>query len=94
MSTMRATTLRRSLTTGAALAAALLAGQTPAAMMEEVITRGTTTIVASQQARFEAEMAAYMRSVQLELKDSVRQHLEQAGAPKLRLAQTTESIRG
>lgn len=94
MSIMRANTLRHSLTTSAALAAALLAGQTPAATIEEVVARDTMALVAMQRADFEAEMASYVRSVQIELKDSVRRHLEQAGAPKLRLAQTTESVRG
>jgi hypothetical protein len=94
MSTMRASTLRRSLITGAALAAASFAGQTPASTMEEVIAHGTTAVVAAQQAQFEADMAAYVHSVQSELKNSVREHLEQAGAPKLRLALTTVSNRG
>jgi len=93
MNTMRASTLRR-LTTGAALAAALLAGQTQAAMMEEVVAHGTTHIAAAQQAHFDAEMAAYVRTVQLELKAFVRQNLQQSAAPTPRLAPKMASNRG
>ena len=94
MNTMRATTLRRNLTIGAALAAALFASQTPAATMEEVVARGTNSVAAAQRAHFEAEMASYVRAVTMELRDSVRENLAQSGAPKLRLAQRTGLNRG
>ena len=63
MNTMRATTLRRNLTIGAALAAALFASQASAATMEEVVARGTNSVAAAQRAHFEAEMASYVRAV-------------------------------
>ena len=93
MNTMRASTLRR-LTTGAVLAAALLAGQAQAAIMEEVVAHGTMRVAAAQQAHFEAEMASYVRTVQLELRAFVRQSLEQSAAPQLQLTPTTASNRG
>ena len=93
MNTMRASMLRR-LATGAALGAALLVGQTQAAIMEEVVAHGTMHVAAAQQAHFEAEMASYVRTVQLELRAFVRENLERSAAPKLRLADMTVSNRG
>ena len=94
MSNTRANALRHSLTAGVVLATVLFAGRAPAATMEEVTAHGTTTIAAAQQAHLEAEMASYVRKVEIEIKDSVQRSLEQSSTPGLRLAQLTASNRG
>lgn len=94
MSIQRANTLRRSLITGAALAAALGAARAPAATMEEVVAHGSVAVAVAQRARFEAEMAAYVRDVKHELEQAVRRSLKESSGPALRLAQATESHRG
>jgi len=71
MSNTRANALRRSLTAGVVLATISYAGLASAATMEEVTAHGTTTIAAAQQAHLNAEMASYVRKVEIEIKDSV-----------------------
>jgi hypothetical protein len=94
MSTRRAITLTRNLTAATFFAAAIFAGQASASTMEEIIVHGKIVSAETQRQHFEAEMAAYLSSVDSELKNSVRQHLERTVGPKLRLAEASRSNRG
>ena len=82
---------------GALAAAALILGTSAAAQagtMEEIIVRGTSATARAQQAIFEAEMAAYVRSVEAAIEDARRQHLREAQPPQIRLALAGELHRG
>ena len=82
---------------GALAAATLILGMSAAAQaetLEEITVHGTTASVRAQQASFEAEMAAYVRSVEADIEDATRQHLSEAQPPKIRLALASELHRG
>ncbi len=82
---------------GALAAAALILGMSAAAQaetMEEVIVYGTSVTARARQENFEAEMAAYVRSVEAAIEDARRQHLREAQPPQIRLALAGELHRG
>ena len=83
---------------GALLAAAALilgmSAATQAETLEEVTVHGTMASARAQRASFEAEMAAYVRSVEADIEDATRQHLREAPPPQIRLALVGELHRG
>ena len=82
---------------GALAAAALILGMsaaTQAETLEEITVHGTTASARVQQANFEAEMAAYVRSVEADIEDSRRQRLREAQLPRIRLALARALHRG
>ncbi len=82
---------------GALAATALILGLGATARadtLEEVTVLETSATARAQQANFEAEMAAYVRSVEAAIEDTRRQHLREAQPPRIRLALARESHRG
>ena len=82
---------------GALAAAALILGMSGAAQaetLEEITVHGSSATARAQQANFEAEMAAYIRSVEAAIEDARRQHLRQAQPRRIRLALAGELHRG
>ncbi len=82
---------------GALAAATLILGMSAAAQaetLEEITVHGTSAQARVQQENFEAEMAAYVRSVEAAIEDTRRQHLREARPPRIRLARLGESHRG
>ena len=62
--------------------------------LEEITVLETSAAARAQQVNFEAEMAAYVRSVEAAIEEARRQHLRQAQPPRIRLALAGESHRG
>lgn len=82
---------------GALAAAALILGTSAAAhgeTLEEITVQGTSAAARIQQANFDTEMAAYVRSVEAAIENARRQHLREAQPPKIRLALAGELHRG
>jgi hypothetical protein len=78
-------------------AAALILGTGSAAQaetLEEITVQATAAAVRAQQVNFEAEMAAYVRSVEADIEAAQRQRLREARPPKIRVALANESHRG
>jgi hypothetical protein len=82
---------------GALAAAALILGMSAAAQgetLEEITVHGTSAAARAQQENFEAEMAAYVRSVEAAIEDARRLRLQMAPLPQIRLALAAGSHRG
>ena len=82
---------------GALAAAALILGMGATAQaepLEEITVHETSAAARAQRANFEAEMAAYVRSVEAAIEDARRQRLREAQAPQIRLALARELHRG
>jgi len=78
-------------------AAALILGLgnvAQAETLEEITVHETSAALRTQQANFEAEMAAYVRSVEAAIKATQRQRLRQARPPQFRVALASEPHRG
>lgn len=90
----RANKLRAILAATAAVAALVFAFSRPAMAMEEVIATDTASLATELKADFEAEMASYARTVELDLRNTVLENLSRSGAPTLRLARINGSHRG
>ena len=84
---------------GALAAAALILGMgmgatAQAEPLEEITVHETSAAARAQRANFEAEMAAYVRSVEAAIEDARRQRLSEAQPPQIRLALASELHRG
>jgi len=94
MKTLRRHGCQRTLVLGIALGLGCAALAPTSFAMEEVIAHGAIADRAVDTQRLEAEIAAYIKTVELESKDSVKASLESATAPKLYIALASESHRG
>ena len=84
-------------TRGALAAAALILGLSATAQaetLEEITVRATAATARAQQASFQADMAAYVRSVEADIEKARQRHLRETRLPEIRLALAGESHRG
>jgi hypothetical protein len=78
-------------------AAALILGMGATAQaepLEEITVHETSAAARAQRANFEAEMAAYVRSVEAAIEEARRQRLREARPPQIRVALAHELRRG
>lgn len=82
---------------GALPVAALILGMSAvvqAETLEEITVQATSAAAHAHKANFEAEMAAYVRSVEAAIDAAQRQRLREARPPQLRVALANELHRG